>query len=633
MNQNLGPDTREETPVSRAASAGTEGWLFFAASALQRDEFVRACGCFDARIARARSYLDGGAFRRHLRSLEIIRERKAHSIDEVRIAWGQSSARKLARVIVEILDAAMPVGTLGRDILGRNCIRLAMTTFSVIRIVTAGTKSGARAGMSYRSLRGNPIDFGDVDPVQVRKMLALIAAKDGLRREKPAEAKILEMIYRRLLDQDLVMMVRYADLGIGPEDLEEEPDWVEQNGTADAAGNSDRELQEALVAFQAAEKAYEHAHRKAGNAITHLTSGGSERPNNAAKLPFWDWATLAYAETLIISASEKLGCEATLSWSAKLDVYLGSHWVWQAFFATAAVDTKTIEEGVTYLVERPRKIKRWRVDQDTNVGCFKERLMVLAESMVNGIEYTLQFRHLQREFRKAETTWQNKVWLLSQFLAFAATYHRKHPSGIRDLKEVATAAIANLGRIVGDARCEVNALRLETPDDAEFARLVSEEEAGVRAAHEEMQRWLAESMPIESSTGEEEAAYQEDAPPCSVDMFYVANLGSPEWREIPFRSKKETLNTDLNSFLRENGIETVVPSSSIAAAIRHFLEMPPERRRELKGEEIAGVWWRKIKRGRQRIYLLERNGRVFFHLLRRKDWEHAESLEARFLTH
>ena len=93
---------------------------------------------------------------------------------------------------------------------------------------------------------------------------------------------------------------------------------------------------------------------------------------------------------------------------------------------------------------------------------------------------------------------------------------------------------------------------------------------------------------------------------------------------------RERLGGDLERFLDEQGIESVVPARSVAEALRHFLyELTPEQRRELPLEKIAGTGWRKMKRGGQRIYVLERDGSVYFHLLKRRDWVHADQLAAR----
>ena len=47
-------------------------------------------------------------------------------------------------------------------------------------------------------------------------------------------------------------------------------------------------------------------------------------------------------------------------------------------------------------------------------------------------------------------------------------------------------------------------------------------------------------------------------------------------------------------------------------------------------ERIAGEPKRKLKRGGQRIYVLEKQGEHFIHLLKRKDWAIAATQEARF---
>jgi hypothetical protein len=193
--------------------------------------------------------------------------------------------------------------------------------------------------------------------------------------------------------------------------------------------------------------------------------------------------------------------------------------------------------------------------------------------------------------------------------------------------------VADLSSWFDSIQLKERRYNLRRADEVEFEKLLVEETVAAAKVAEEMARWRESWNTYQSETDKESPAETTATAqqPATIRLTYIENLGSEFWRTDEIQCPRETFATTLDQYLTTKGIETVVPIPSIARALEHYIfEMTPNQRNLLPMERITSKSWRKMKRGGQRIYVLEKQGEVFFHLMKRKDWTIAAIQEARY---
>jgi hypothetical protein len=89
---------------------------------------------------------------------------------------------------------------------------------------------------------------------------------------------------------------------------------------------------------------------------------------------------------------------------------------------------------------------------------------------------------------------------------------------------------------------------------------------------------------------------------------------------VAFDAPAEGRDDAFAGFLRAQGTDIVVKPGSIVGALEYFRDMPAIDRALTPHETVGTQRWHKLKRGAQRIYVRFEDGKLFFHLYQRRDW-------------
>lgn len=309
----------------------------------------------------------------------------------------------------------------------------------------------------------------------------------------------------------------------------------------------------------------------------------------------------------------------------------GSQFIFQILFQAEPYDWRTFADGVTALLEKPRAFNRWNCPSE-HKGV-KIVLRDFVELVAGPIAFPVERADLLTRLRAPAASREEIISLTSQYLGLVC-WKKDLPSRLNNqMTTMLDNWIADLSAWYEGLQVKERRFRLRRADDVEFEKLMSDEAAASAKLSEEMARWKESWIIYQSQSDKEEPTPECDRnePPETIQLTYVENLGSESWRTHEIKSARNDLATCLDQHLTTQAIETVVPVPSIARAIEHFIfEMTPDQRTLLPMERIAGEPWRKLKRGAQRIYLLEKDGEIFLHLMKRKDWAVAATQEARF---
>jgi hypothetical protein len=166
----------------------------------------------------------------------------------------------------------------------------------------------------------------------------------------------------------------------------------------------------------------------------------------------------------------------------------------------------------------------------------------------------------------------------------------------------------------------------KTDEDIAWSALLEEEREEQERKAKEQEEWREKAREMALDSIPVEVDEPAEAPPPTYVCEYVFDVQNVDGRTEAFTFTEETLEETLESFCRDNRIINMVPFSSIANALIHFLQMDDRARLAMRKEKNAdGVVWSKLKRDNQRIYLLpdSENLHLFkMHLMRRKDWAH-----------
>jgi len=306
--------------------------------------------------------------------------------------------------------------------------------------------------------------------------------------------------------------------------------------------------------------------------------------------------------------------------------FWGAQFVFQALFQAEQYDWKTFASGVITIVESPRSFVRWHCAPEHQ--SIKNVLRGFVEIIAGPVQYPVERAHLLTRMHAPDVDREEIITLTSEY--FALLCDTKTPSTrLRNqLDPLVYSWIDDLPAWFSRLKLTKRKFRLRQADDVEFEKLLAEE----AAMAEEMAHWQASWSNYRSEPDDEtDTELPPIVSPENISITYVENLGSEAWRTHTIQCPRQDFASSLQFYLGDRGIETVVPVSSITRAIEHFLfEMDSEQRTLVPMERIAGEPWRKLKRGAQRIYILKKNGDVFVHLMKRKDWIMAAEQEARF---
>ena len=602
-------------------------WTFFAPNATNRDDFLCAQEPLQRAADAIQKYITSGALDKHSELEDASQVAMDARLSDVAEIFCERHTRYLADLISNTRNRLFPDEANRPAVQAQVAIIRVVRTFSVYR-KAAGLLTWKQVVQSVRlSLFRKPIRTGSLSSGFLSKLFRRTADECMKLPDHEVACAVLRTLAER--NEALVTLLAICvPEWISPDDLLEDPLWLDHYISAPVNVEAEKaETTERIRQFTAAKKVHHTANRKFHHAIArilelNLTTFDPTSGDRVSSI--WAFLRMAYVEHVLAEACHKREFYLTNAFLRHTKAYMSSPVVWQLFFANFNLHPEQILEGIEEYIERPKRFARWQVSSDALVG-FKHQFKGITEVVLGDIRSTVQFKHLLRELeQKALGTWA-RVYLVAQFMAFAATHHRNNPSLLTRMESAIVDALGALPRVLKSAACEISAISLRTPDDEEWQRLVQAEAAAERLAHTELERWLVENSPQAQVEVEEPAVVEASDSPIPVGFTYVFKLGAAhESRETAFNSSVNQFPKDLDEFLTTHGIEVIVPVHSVARALHHyFLMSDPERRECTTNEEISSIWWRKLKRGRQRIYIRERDGVFFVHLLKRKNWEHA----------
>ncbi|MFT3831520.1 MAG: hypothetical protein QM691_17630 [Opitutaceae bacterium] len=621
------------------ASTTTAGFTFAAATEAELAEFRRVRENLPRMMADWRAYAAGPVFARHVHNLQCSHERNADAVTLLEDAFAAGAAAMFAQAISEA-RAGTPADPVFRP---AEIERHAVDWY--LGILQAFSRQFALHADEIRGtfLRGEIWDQPWTNAEQVGRNLreSHLRLARGKNALSVCAKLILTGLFARLGDGWIPFMAVTLGTRLVQEDLDELPQWVQSNACDWTAGSLRRSLAQQIEMVRRTQQTRKHHRDKCGGAVIRQVEAHLVSLDDLARVDTWAWIAIAHLE----QDNQRLHLEHGLSVDSPVgdcpERVLPRSSFWQFLLAGAgAVPTALLGEGLARFVLSPRTLPRWAVPGSSPAGNLKHVLRELSDLAVGDVRETVQFRHLAARVQSRDATLAERLALLGQFLAFA--FERTQPADTKlraTVERLLHATLRDTEAVLANADCMLCPERLQSPDDVAFDALVAAEAEEARRANDEFQRWIAEALRPENAAagaglsggtdGDDDGA---DLPPEEpVALRYVENLGAEQWRLRDFVSARERLGGDLERFLDEHGIESVVPARSVAEALRHFLyDLTPEQRRELPLEKIAGTGWRKMKRGGQRLYVLERDGTVYFHLLKRRDWVHADLLAARY---
>lgn len=616
-------------------STTTAGFTFAAATEAELEEFRRVREHLPRMMADWRGYVGGPVFARHVQRLLLVSERRAAAMQALNDRWAAGWAELFAQAVLETRpDSPIPLGMtpllFERHVVHRILWRLA-------KINGYG---GIPTGQMVRMFTDGEIDETTARLLSEHGRFIRVFLRDLLPGKTEFEIRfhqVLEAVFARVEDRDLGHLVAVLPSQLSMDDLDTEEDWAASLARNWTSVSLRVHLAGSLADFRRSDDARCHFGGACWGTTLRFVRQHFCEKKDFSKLTWWSWCSIARLEqeNETVFARYRLGIGnhvlSQMSW------VWGAPGFWQFLLAAAGpVPAAQLGEGIARFVLSPRTLPRWAVPGDSPAGKLKHVLREISDLAVGDVRGTVQFRHLAARVQSRDVALPERLALFGQILAFA--FERTQPADTTlraTVERLLHAALRDAETILTSADCVLCPERLQSPDDAAFNALLAAEAEEARQANDEFQRWMAEALRPENAAPAAEVPEAESGaelpPEEPVALRYVENLGAEQWRLRDFVSARERLGGDLEAFLAEHGIESVVPARSVAEALRHFLyDLTPEQRRELPLEKIAGTGWRKLKRGGQRIYVLERDGAVYFHLLKRRDWVHADLLEARY---
>lgn len=304
--------------------------------------------------------------------------------------------------------------------------------------------------------------------------------------------------------------------------------------------------------------------------------------------------------------------------------YWGTLYILQSFFQTESHHWPVFAQGVVELLERPRTFLRWNCGPEHHTT--KRQLRIFVELVAGPIENPIERNDLLARLKSPEVSREEILTLTSEYLAMLCNQKPVPQQLRRELDPIVFGWVDNLPLWMASLRISERKFSLRRADDVEFEKLLAEETAAEAESAQLQATWS--NFHLERTEGMEPTFIDETE---MIAIAYVENLGAESWRTHTIECPRHDFAITFDLHLFDRGVETVVPVSSICRAIEHYLfEMTPEQRNMVPMERIAGEPWRKLKRGGQRIYVLEKDGEVFIHLMKRKDWAVASEQEAKF---
>jgi hypothetical protein len=621
------------------ASTTTAGFTFAAATEAELAEFRRVRERLPQMMREWREYAARPVFARHVRHLRCSDERNADAVSALEVAFAEGVAAMFAQAISQARSGT-PADPLFRPKeVERQTVDWYLGVLKKFNRMFAAQTSTLRGLF----LRGQVWDqpWPETEPLGRQLRESHLRLARGNQAMPVCAQLLMSNLFARLGDDWIPFMACALPTQLELEDLDDLPQWVQTNARDWTAESLHRSLAQKIELVRRTQKVRKDHHNKCGGAVIRLVEDHLVKVEDLVQVDVWGWLAVAQLE----QENQRLHREHRLSIESPVrdcpERVLPRSSCWQFLLATAgAVPAAELGEGLARFVLSPRTLPRWAVAGDSPAGKLKHVLRELSDLALGDVRDTVQFRHLAARVQDRAAPLPERLALFGQFLAFA--FERTQPADTKlraTVEGLLHAALREAETILAGADCVLCAERLHSPDDVAFDALLAAEAEEARQANDEFQRWMAEALrPENAATAAEvpEAEGGDDAvadlpPEEPVALRYVENLGAEQWRLRDFVSARERLGGDLERFLEEHGIESVVPARSVAEALRHFLfDLTPEQRRELPLEKIAGTGWRKLKRGGQRIYVLERDGSVYFHLLKRRDWVHADQLAARY---
>jgi hypothetical protein len=622
-----------------ATTTAGAGFTFAAATPGELDEFRRVRENLARMMVEWRAYAGGPVFARHVHNLRCSDERNADAVSLLEDAFAEGVAAMFAQAIIEA-RAGTPA-----DRRFRPAEIERMTVDWYLGVLDMFSRQFAAQSSTIRGtfLRGQVWEQPWPDAERLGRELreSHLRLARGSQSMSVCARLILNSLFDRLGDDWIPFMAVALPTRLALEDLDELPQWVQSTARDWTAASLHRSLAPKMEVVRRTQQIRKEHHDKCGGAVIRRVEAHLVKLDGFERVAVWTWVAIAQLE----QENERLHREHGLSIDSPVrdcpERVFPRSTFWQFLLAAAgAVPKAQLGEGLARSVISPRTLPRWAVPGDSPAGRLKHVLRELSDLALGDVRQTVQFRHLVARMQSREAALPERLALFGQFLAFA--FERTQPADTRlraTVERLLHETLRDAETILANADCVLCAERLQSPEDVVFSRMLAEEAEEARRANDEFQRWMEEAMRPENaapSAPVEEGADGDDAgaelpPEEPVALRYVDNLGAEQWRVWDFASARERLGGDLEAFLAAHGIESVVPARSVAEALRHFLyEVTPEQRRELPLEKIAGTGWRKMKRGGQRIYVIERDGAVYFHLLKRRDWVHADLLEARY---
>jgi len=615
------------------ASTTTAGFTFAAATEAELEEFRRGRERLPQMLAAWSEYEHGPVFARQVHRFKLADERLNDSVARLRECWNGALVGMLARSVLAVRADAGETGP-------TECERRALATI-MDRIAAMNRKLISNKTTVFKLFAnvqlGLPSDPSSTElGGALRKVLPFEPKQECAVTTRAR--RILDHYLPRL-DDDAVAYLRVAlTEQLAPDDLAEfqmeagelAREWTSAEFPKVFAGELSR-TREHLAQLNT-------FHKKCWVALGYLLAEGGIQVDLAVReYGVWERVATGRMETAAKASFAPFGLEFGDALLSHPEWFTQFGPCWQFLLAAAgAVPAAELGEGIARFVLSPRTLPRWAVAGDSPAGKLKHVLRDLSDLALGDVRETVQFRHLAARVQSREAPLPERLALFGQFLAFS--FARTQPADTKlraTVERLLHTALRDAEVILTAADCVLCAERLQSPDDVAFSELLVAEAEEARQANDEFQRWMTEALcPENAATAAEVPEVEGGAdltPEEPVALRYVENLGAEQWRLRDLVSARERLGGDLERFLDAHGIESVVPARSVAEALRHFLfVLTPDQRRELPLEKIAGTGWRKMKRGGQRIYVLERDGSVYFHLLKRRDWVHADLLAARY---
>ena len=442
------------------------------------------------------------------------------------------------------------------------------------------------------------------------------------------QAELSRRLLARIGTEKILWLAEATFKGLNRPEVGEYADWLAAPPEdVEALWSTCESIEKKIIvnakeALRIDEKVHEAGRRVLLPVLEYITNSSKEQKDSLVLLLL---SRLAIKTTSLYKPNQ-----VTPEDAAKSPIYNSSdaQLVFQVMFQQEPYDWRTFADAIIALLEKPRAFTRWNCPPEHH--SVKTALRGLAELAAGPITYPTERAHLLERMKDAGVDREEIITLVSQYFGLQCT-DRDPPSRLREQMDTLFFRwVDNLAGWFDCIQLKDRRYNLRRADDVEFEKLLAEETAVATKVAVEMARWRDSWNSYQAET-DNDVREQSATQTVKIRLPYVENLGAEFWRTDDIGCPRESLAMTLDKFLATKGIETVVPVHSVARAIEHYLfEMNPEQRTNLPMERIAGESWRKMKRGGQRIYVLEKHGDFFIHLMKRKDWTIAATQEARF---